>query len=315
MNNKKALFKWIGGKKWLEPELEKIFSSILKKNKIKIYIEPFAGGLGSILSNLETLKSLGIEKILINDINSTLINTYLNLKNNPEDLYQNYIQIENNYINLIPDDALHLNPTKDKENLRKLLTPARDYYLNVRERFNEEKKENSKNLYCSALFLFIMNHCFNGVYRENKSGGFNVPYNWECRIIKDSERYETFKKYSRLFNDNNFEFYTGDAFAFIEENKKHSNISLFYLDPPYLNENMVENNYNEDSFGLDKQEMLLKKTKEMDHFVLSNHYLSLFTEFSEKNNLEYKAVYRSNMMNSKSESRGQKVGEILIYKK
>lgn len=75
------LFKWVGGKKWLAPELNSLYSERLKKGSLKYYIEPFAGGLGSLLYVLETIKGKEFDTIIVNDLNNVLINTFKSIKN------------------------------------------------------------------------------------------------------------------------------------------------------------------------------------------------------------------------------------------
>lgn len=76
---KDKLFNWIGGKKWLEPQLNITFSRYYNK-KITDYAVPFSGGLGSFLFTINTLKYIGIKNFHLNDINSSIINTYKNRK-------------------------------------------------------------------------------------------------------------------------------------------------------------------------------------------------------------------------------------------
>lgn len=314
MKKRKSLFKWIGGKKWLQKDLQAIFSRKINNPDIDTYIEPFCGGLGSILSNLEFFKENGVKKIIANDINSGLIGLYKNIQNNPKKLIDAYHKIELKYSKKIPKKAESLNPTKDKEEIRELLINAQKYYAKCKDDFNNIKEKKSTSVECSALFLFLMNHCFNGVYRENLSGKFNTPYNWECKIIKTEETEENILFHSKIFNEIEFVFTNMGAIEFISTHISFSKNAFFYFDPPYLNDkNKVENKYNKNGFNYSDQINTLKTLLKLDNFVYSNHNLDVFVEFVQQNKLESKIVYRSNVMNSLSENRGKKVAEILIY--
>jgi DNA adenine methylase len=313
-NNNKSLFKWIGGKKWLQKDLESVFSTVLKNKEVEYYIEPFVGGLGSAIGNIELLKSKGVKKFIFNDVNSSLISTYNNLKDNLDDLFEEYCKIENKYTKLIPKEALKLNPTKDKEILRPLLRNAEVYFYDIRNKFNKKKQVSPESISSVALFLFLANHCYNGIYRENNSGGYNSPYNWECNIINKENRYQDFLRYSNILNDNDFTFMNLDVFDFMIKVQPFLNKSLSYFDPPYLNDKKPANKYNKNQFTLEDQYKLLEWNKIIDNCVFSNHSLPLFREFCENNNFKYKEVHRSNVMNSKAEKRSSKIAEILAYK-
>lgn len=314
MKKRKSLFKWIGGKKWLQKDLQSIFSLKIQSSNADTYIEPFCGGLGSILSNYDFLKSNGIKKIIANDINSGLIGFYQNVKDNPKELIEAYHIIELKYSKLIPKKAEKLHPTKDKVELRKLLVKAQNNYAKCKDKFNKVKEEDSYAIECSALFLFLMNHCFNGVYRENLSGKFNTPYNWECKIIKTEETEENILFYSEIFNEIDFTFTNMGAIEFLTEYKNYNSNALFYFDPPYLNEKKkVENKYNKNGFSYDDQIAILQNLLNINNFVYSNHNLSVFINFVKENEMNSKIVFRSNVMNSLSKNRGNKIAEILIY--
>ena len=88
-----------------------------------------------------------------------------------------------------------------------------------------------------------MQHCFNSVYRENKSGGFNSPYNWETGVPNFDLKLEIFNEYSEIFNKFDIEFYNESCFTFLDKLKEIIPESLLYCDPPYLNEDKSENKY------------------------------------------------------------------------
>ncbi len=308
---KTKLFNWIGGKKWLAKDLNEIYSNILSNKNIDTYIEPFAGGLGSFLYTLETLKNYKVRKFILNDVNTTIISIYKEIKNNPEKLFEDYWKIEESYKKTVPNSVLSLHKTKQKEEIKKLLIDSRDFYELKKKEFNCLKRTNI--LESIPYFLFLSQHSFNGVYRENSKGDFNTPFNWEAGLINREDKLSVFLEYNKIFNDIDIEFYNESAFVFIERFLNQKNV-MFYLDPPYLNKDISENKYNKDHFGLKEQIILLNYIKNMDCVVFSNHYLDIFIDFCKENSINYKEVLRSNLINSDPSKRNEKIKEILAYK-
>lgn len=141
---------WAGGKRQLIGEIEKRYPP-----KTTTYIEPFLGG-GAVLFNL--LSKYTFDKVVINDINAELINTYIQVRDNVKLLIKGLTKIQEEYLNF------------DEEERKEI------YYFN-RERFNHLVLHRSKlnNLEKAILFIFLNKTCFNGLYRVNKKGIFNVP--------------------------------------------------------------------------------------------------------------------------------------------
>ena len=307
---KQKLFNWIGGKKWLAKELNETFSNY---SNIDIYIEPFAGGLGSFFFTLDSLKKMKVKKVYLNDINNTIITTYKLIKEDYQSIYNRYEQIELEYKKTIPEIAFTLHKTKEKDKLKVQLEKSRDYYNKIKAQFNKEKDKNS--LESVALFLFLAHHCFNGVYRENKKGEFNTPYNWECGVPNFETKLELLKSYSKTFNEMHIEFSNMDCFSFMDYVLEKEGNILLYCDPPYLNLEIGENQYNKDHFGKPEQMKLLEYYTIFDNVVFSNHFYELFEDFCNNNSFNYRKCYRANIMSSKNATRGKKVAEILAYKK
>lgn len=309
---KNKLFNWIGGKKWLSKELNETFNLYSNKD-IKIYAEPFAGGLGSFFYTLETIQQLGVETIYLNDINNTIISTYKHIKENYTEVYRLYSIIEEDYKKTVPEKTLTLHKKKDKIEIKELLQDSCLFYNNIKKEFNKIKDSNS--IESVAHFLFLAEHCFNSVYRENKKGEFNTPYNWEAGLPNLENKLETFELYSSIFNQYNIHFFNMDCFSFLAMLEKQQSEILVYCDPPYLNETISENKYNKNHFGKPQQIQLLEVYKKFDFISFSNHYYPIFENFCTENNFEYQKHFRNNIMSAKSSNRGDKVPEILAYKK
>lgn len=136
----KPVLKWAGGKTQL---LDVIVAHMPKK--FNRYFEPFIGSAAVLLNVVP-------EVAFINDINAQLINLYTNL----QDSIENVIEIIN---------ALDAVPCK------------KERYYEIRRRYNDKIVSKELDAECAALMVWINKHCFNGLYRVNSKGLFNVPYN------------------------------------------------------------------------------------------------------------------------------------------
>jgi len=147
----KPFLKWAGGKTQLLSYISKDFP--YSKDEIFHYVEPFVGSGAVLFWVLNNFKN--VDNIVINDLNIDLVNTYKTIKNNVEELIIILKTYQEEYHFLV-----------DNEGLKK------EYYYNKRDLFNSEKTTITEQ---SALFIFLNKTCFNGLYRVNKTGGFNVP--------------------------------------------------------------------------------------------------------------------------------------------
>lgn len=139
----KPVVKWVGGKTQMLDKIKELMPA-----NYNTYFEPFFGG-GAVLFSLEDDK-----KAIVNDINPELINMYFQIKTNPEEVIDALDNID--YIHNTSDD-----PKK--------------YYYTVREYFNNDLGHLTPVQ--AARFIYLNKHCFNGLYRVNSKGEFNVPFN------------------------------------------------------------------------------------------------------------------------------------------
>lgn len=149
----KPFLKWAGGKGQLLTEIEKFYP--FKDKKINKYAEPFVGG-GAVLFDI--LNKFNVDKIYISDINLELINTYSVIKSNINELIELLSNMQEHYARL---------PWNEKK----------IFYLDQREQFNKLKSLNNSelNIEKAALLIFLNKTCFNGLFRVNRKGIFNVP--------------------------------------------------------------------------------------------------------------------------------------------
>ena len=163
-----------------------------------------------MLNLLNNIEHFSFERIIVNDLNENIINFYKLLKSDAKYIINNIKKIEEIYNNY--------NSLSEKE----------VYYYQVREKFNEKK-----NKINTVYFLFLMKAGFNGVYRENSNGKFNVPFGKKEHICFDTDY---LIEVSKLIQ--NVEFYNlkyTELFDKLKE-EKILNKSYIYCDPPYLPE-------------------------------------------------------------------------------
>ena len=151
--------RWAGSKKKILNEMLNTFP----KNK-RNYIEMFLGSGVVLLNVLDNNDVLKYKNFYVNDINSNIINFYILLRDNIDEVIIKIKEFENKYNTFSLDE---------KEN----------YYYKIRDDFNNMESGDEKAL----LFYFLMKTGFNGVYRENKNGKFNVPFGRKEKIVVNEE--------------------------------------------------------------------------------------------------------------------------------
>lgn len=310
---KKKLFKWVGGKKWIAEKLIEIVDNQKKGSpNIDTYIEPCAGGLGSFLSIADSLKSRGITKVYLNDINDVLITTFKHLKNKNNSLFEEYVRIESEYASKIPLDYRYVDKDIDKDFLKKQLFHAELFFKSKRNEYNDIKTVPS--IRRSALFIFLMQHVYNGIYRENQKGALNSPYNWEPKVINMTEKKNLFKEYKILFESFDLHFSSTDIFSFFENNKFNWDKTICYIDPPFMNVKNDELKYNKKQFDKDDQNKLLEfiENYKIVNLIYSNHDFPIFRDFASKNDFIVKVCSRSTRINPLKASRSK---ELLIFRR
>ena len=280
----KPFIKWVGGKGQLISTIANELPAHLFKNTQTTYVEPFVGG-GAMLFWI--LKNTKIEKAIINDINSDLTKAYLTVKENVNELILCLKEIQKKYDNL-PD-----------------LTKRTDYYLANREKYNTKTLDNVEN---TALFIFLNKTCFNGLYRVNSKGKFNVPFGkYEKPVICDED---TLIADSELLQK--IEILNGD---FEQTINYVSDKSFFYFDPPYkpISKTSSFNSYAAEVFD-DKEQLRLKRFSDKLHnngnyWLLSNSDNDFFDNLY--SDYKISRVWATRAVNCKANGRG-KLTEILI---
>ena len=296
MEKVRPFVKWVGGKSKLIPQMEQYYPKELKENKIDVYIEPFVGG-GAIL--IDILKKYNIKKIYAFDINENLINCYNIIKEKVESLVLELKKLEKEYLKL------------DDEN-------RKEYYYDIRKKYNSINVENEKEaLEKTTYFIFLNKTCFNGLYRENRRGQFNVPIGkYKNPTICDEKNLIELSKLIK-----NVIFIRGDyreSYKYIVEN------TFIYFDPPYrpINKTSSFTSYSKEDFNDENQKELGEYFRKINDNN-SNVKLMLSNSNPKNNNEEddfFEQIYNgfkineikaNRMINSNKEKRG-KISELLI---
>ena len=296
MEKVRPFVKWAGGKNKLIPQMEQYYPKELKENKIDVYIEPFVGG-GAIL--IDILKKYNIKKIYAFDINKNLINCYNIIKDKVESLVLELKKLEEEYLKL------------DDEN-------RKEYYYDIRKKYNSINIENENEaLEKTTYFIFLNKTCFNGLYRENRRGQFNVPIGkYKNPTICDEENLIELSKLIK-----NVIFIRGDyreSYKYIVEN------TFIYFDPPYrpINKTSSFTSYSKEDFN-DKNQKELGEYFRKINDNNSNVKLMLSNSNPKNNNEKddfFEQIYNgfkineikaNRMINSNKEKRG-KISELLI---
>ncbi len=223
----KPFLKWAGGKTQLLSDIEQRFP--YGKDEKFTFIEPFVGSGAVLFWVLNHFPN--VQQCVINDINTDLINTYYTIRNDVDALIEQLDVWQSEY------HALAL----DKEH-------KKAYYYQKRSDFNTKEQPQIQQ---AALFIFLNRTCFNGLYRVNRSGGFNVPIgSYKTPKICDAANLrkvsEALQKVTILQGD--FE----HTLEYAQDN------TMFYLDPPYkpLSASSSFNAYAKDEFNDDEQRRL-----------------------------------------------------------
>ncbi|MHA3839351.1 Dam family site-specific DNA-(adenine-N6)-methyltransferase [Mycoplasma sp. HF14] len=270
----KPFVKWAGGKTQILDELLKYVPE-----KFNTYYEPFLGG-GALFFKLQP------KKAVINDINTHLISAYKCFMD--EKLYHDLIKKLKNH-------ELH---------------NSEEYFYTIRELDRDEEFLKTSTSDIAARLIYLNKACFNGLYRVNSSGYFNVPFG-----KKDTVKSFDLDNFNSIFN------YFGNnkvqvlSTSFREAVKNAKSNDFIYLDPPYdiYPDKTGFVAYGKDGFDSETQKDLARCFAELDKkgafVMLSNHNTPLIRELYKDYNI--KVIHAKRMINSKGTGRGV-VEEVII---
>jgi len=269
----KPILKWAGGKGTLLTGIEIFLPPDISN---KTYHEPFLGG-GALFFRLEPKKGT------LNDINKRLINFYKIVKMKPDELI---------------NDAMKYQKYANDKNT----------YYDLRKEFNSNKISNLKS---AALFLYFNKTAYNGLYRENSNGEFNVPIGKykNPKIVNKTK----IKEASKLLKNMNL--YCTD-FEYILKVAKTGDFC--YLDPPYYQQdnNNKFTDYSKNGFTLNDHKRLNKLCVELNDkgvfFILSNSSAPKIVKMYKEEGFDIGKVTKKWMISCNASSR-KDVKEILVH--
>lgn len=260
---KRPFVKWAGGKRQLLPELKARMPKEFHR-----YYEPFVGG-GALLLNMSPSVAV------INDSNRELMNVYRVIKENTTDL-----------ITFI--EELDAAPCDN------------ELYLSLRRKYNEKMMRQELDTECAALMIWLNKHCFNGLYRVNSKGLFNVPYN--NKVHGPSIDKENIEAIGRYLRESRVELRVGD---FEEALWDVQPGDFVYFDSPYVpvTETAKFTDYTKGGFTLEDHKRLAAVFRRLSDkgvtVMLSNHDVPLVRELYAGFHIEVVDVRRAINSNSK----------------
>lgn len=296
----KPFLKWAGGKGQLISQISSYLPSELLEGNINTYIEPFLGG-GAIF--FYVAHNYKIKNYYLYDVNEDLVLVYNVIKNDVSKLITKLKKLQKDYLSLAYHDY------------------RSDMYYELRKNYNEQKvtfsydKYNSKWIDRASKLIFLNKTCFNGLYRVNTNGEFNVPHgDYKNPTICDEVNLNAVSNVlqNALIQKADFE-------ACI----KHVGKKTFvYLDPPYrpISKTSSFNSYSNNDFNDNEQKRLAKFYTKLNikgaKLMLSNSDPqnqnpndNFFEEQYSKFNIN--KVNATRMINSNAKKRGE-IKELLI---
>lgn len=265
--------KWAGGKRQLLSQIKERMPE-----NYNDYYEPFVGG-GAVTFELLPANAL------INDINKALINAYKQICNSPKVFMK--------AVNKLDEE---------------MWEDGKEYYYSLREHYNDKLMKAEYDVELAALFVFINKHCFNGLYRVNGKGLFNVPYNNSRRTSVDEGSIMEISKYLQgiTITDGDFE----------EACKGAKKGDFVFIDSPYapLNPTSFEA-YTKEGFDIESHKRLARLYDELTargcFCMLTNHNTRFINELYGGKGYTIDVVNVKRMINSDASNR---VGEeVIIY--
>lgn len=273
-NKMKPILKWAGGKRQISnlilPHIPEIKGT---------YFEPFFGG-GAIFFDLSP------NKAVLNDINAELVNLY--------DVFFDNQKLEE----LVKLLRIH------EEN------HSKEFFYQIRELDRSSNYLETSPVVRAARVLYLNKACFNGLYRVNSNGYFNVPFNNSKKVNLCDEL--NFNEIAKFFQNNSITFSSLDFEEVVKKAKKND---FVYFDPPYdfIREKQSFTTYAKESFGAGEQKRLSYICSELDKkgvkWLLSNHNTPYINNIYK--NFTIQVIQAKRMINSKADQRGF-VDEVLI---
>ena len=263
--------KWAGGKRQLLPQIKERMPE-----QFNNYYEPFVGG-GAVAFELLP------EKAVVNDINKSLVNAYRQICDAPDAFLEAINKLDND-----------------------MWEDGKAYYYSLRELYNDKMMKAEYDVELAALFVFINKHCFNGLYRVNGKGLFNVPYNNSRKASVDEKSIREISEYLKKVT-----ILEGDFEVAVESAMEGD---FVFIDSPYapLNPTSFES-YTKEGFDIESHKRLADLFDDLTargcYCMLTNHNTELINELYGNKGYRIDVVSVKRMINSDASNR---VGEEVI---
>ena len=271
-SNIAPFIKWAGGKRQLLAQIRERMPESFNN-----YYEPFVGGGAVIFDLLPT-------SAVINDVNKALVNAYRQICKDSDEFLKKLNEL---------DEAMW--------------EDGKEYYYSLREHYNDKLMKEEFDVELAALFVFINKHCFNGLYRVNGKGLFNVPYNNSRNSSCDEDTIRAISEYLK-----NVTILEGDFQAACQNAKKGD---FVFIDSPYapLNPTSFES-YTKEGFDIESHKRLADLYDELTargcYCMLTNHNTELINELYGNKGYKMDVVSVKRMINSDATNRVGK--EVII---
>lgn len=289
----KPFLKWAGGKGQLLSQLSEHLPKRTSKEPFT-YIEPFVGGGAMLFYMLQHFGN--IKKAVINDVNEDLILTYRIIKDDVETLIANLDRLEKDYLSITDQNG------------------RSQIFYDVRERYNQRIGDSVER---ASQLVFLNKTCFNGLYRVNRRGQFNVPFGKYANPTICNAK--LLRADSQILQSAQVEICQGD---YVQTMQHLDGLTFVYLDPPYrpLDATSSFTAYAKGDFNDDDQRALAGFCHQLNdagcYWMESNADCSaknpedtFFEELYKDYRIE--RVYASRFINANPEKRG-KLTELLI---
>ena len=289
----KPFLKWAGGKGQLLSQLSEHLPNRISKEPFT-YIEPFVGGGAMLFYMLQHFGN--IKKAVINDVNEDLILTYRIIKDDVETLIANLDRLEKDYLSITDQNG------------------RSQIFYDVRERYNQRIGDSVER---ASQLVFLNKTCFNGLYRVNRRGQFNVPFGKYANPTICNAK--LLRADSQILQSAQVEICQGD---YVQTMQHLDGLTFVYLDPPYrpLDATSSFTAYAKGDFNDDDQRALAGFCHQLNdagcYWMESNADCSaknpedtFFEELYKDYRIE--RVYASRFINANPEKRG-KLTELLI---
>ena len=265
------LFRYTGSKLRFKSQFQEVHQKLAQPvKKVGTYIEAFAGTLASMFHNLAHVQA---DRYIINDFNGRVINLYQQIQANPLRLFLQYQTLENEFNRIIPKH-LRGNGRLEEKIDKSDFSHNEAFFYEVRTVFNQTPL-NTNN---AAMFLFLMNHNYNGLYGENMKGEFNISFNWSAKPVNTNVIKMALDKLHCFFTENEVIFENMDAFELIEKYPEED--TFIYLDPPYSESDLQYKKSQEYNFNyVSTHTKLIQLCEKYQYVMYSNNFEEEFVEY------------------------------------